>query len=199
MTQTIFEPNYKITTYLGYFFIPALEIFLLWKIIFEKDYSLTTINMAVLCGLIVLAMPYRLIRRIKFDEGSFSIEKYFWFSKTIEYTDVIDFGMTLIKTENGNISLYSVTNSYELYNIFIALVEKGKINRDQIENKVHAQEIISRKAFLPAMLITLVLQIIGSPFWTNKNSTLQNLSILFIFAPVYLAIYYFLKNRADSE
>jgi hypothetical protein len=147
----------------------------------------------------IALMPYMLIRRIIFGETSFTVEKYFWQAKTIKYTDVVDFGMTLIKTQNGNISLWAITNSYEAYNTFTALVEEGKIGRYQIENQVHRQEVVGRKAFLPAILISLVLQILLLSVWKFENSTIQELSIIVIFLPVYFMTYFFLKNRADKS
>ena len=198
MPKPVFEPNYKITTYLGYFFVPALELFLLWQIIFENNRDLTTINMAVLCGLLIAVMPYMLIRRIIFGEISFTVEKYFWLAKTIKYIDVIDFGMTVIKTQNGNISLWAITNSHKAYNMFTALVEEGKIGRYQVEHQVYRQEVVSRKAFLPAILVSLVLQILLSSIWKFENSTIQELSIIVIFLPVYFMTYLFLKNRAEN-
>ncbi len=196
MNKTNFEPNYRIITCLGYFIVPPLEIFLLWQIIFENERDFSAISLAAFLGLFALFMPYRLIRRITFTESSFLIEKYFWAAKTIDYADVVDIGTTLIKTQSGNVSLYSITNANELYNIFITLIENGKINRYQIENKIYGQEVLSRKAFLPAILISLVLQFITSSIWSYEKTISYETSLIIIFLPTYFMTYYFFKNQA---
>jgi lipopolysaccharide export LptBFGC system permease protein LptF len=78
--------------------------------------------------------------------------------KTINYAEIIDVGNSKIKTKNGNIYLAGMTNADEVINKFNELINQGKINRNQLEKKVNAEEIIWRKSILPSFMISL-------PFW----------------------------------
>ena len=98
-------------------------------------------------------------------------------TKTIEYTDVVDIGTTIIKTKNGNLAIYrSLLNSNELRNILTGLIEQGKISSTQIENKVKSQEIRSGTAYFFAMIISLVLWGVTFIIWPYKNSLFRGVN-----------------------
>lgn len=176
-----------------------IELFLLSQLLSGADTSPESIFGAGLFGLILAIAPYTFVKRIVFDTHSFSIEKYLWPTKTIEYTDVIDIGTTLIKTRNGNVSIQLMSNADELRTIFSELIQQGKISHYQLENKVAAQEILGQKALLPAAIISFVLWVVTSFIWPYEKSLFRDLSFLVFFVPTYIVIYQVLKNRAESK
>jgi hypothetical protein len=199
MQQQIFKPRYPTKVYLGLVFSIPMEAFLLWQLLADKDTSPENIFGAGFFGLMLALMPYTFVKRIVFDANAFSIEKYLWPTKTIEYTDVIDIGTTVLKTRSGRIAIQSMTNADELRKILTVLIEQGKISRYQIENKVVAQEIISRKALIPTVVISFVLWSITLFVWPYEESLFRDLSFLVFFVPIYFMVYQFLKNRAENQ
>jgi hypothetical protein len=157
MQQNIFKPKYPPKLFLGLVVLIPMEAFLLWRLLSGSDTSPENIFGAVFFGLMLAIVPYAFVRRIVFNPHSFSIERYLWPTKTIEYTEVVDIGTTVIRTRNGSFAIQSMTNADELRTILTGLIEQGKISRYQIENKVIAQEVVSRKALLPAGIISFIL------------------------------------------
>ena len=199
MQQQIFKPKYPIKIYLGLVLIIPMELFLLGQLLSSKDTSPENIFAVGFFGLMLALMPYTFVKRIVFNTHSFSIEKYLWPTKTIEYTDVVDIGATVIKTRNGNLAIQSMTNADELRNILTGLIEQGRISPYQIENKVVGQEIISKKALIPAAIISFTLWVITSFIWPYEESFFRDLSIILFFVPAYIVVYQFLKSRTESK
>ena len=199
MQQNIFKPKYPAKLFLGLVVLIPLEVFVLWQLLSGKSTSPENIFMAGFFGLILVLMPYAFVKRIVFNTHSFSIEKYLWPAKTIEYTDVVDIGTTLIKTRNGSFAIQSMMNADELRNILTGLIEQGRISRYQIENKVVAQEVISRKALLPAGIISFILWAVTLFVWPYEDSLFRDLSLLVFFVPSYIVVYRFLKDRAENQ
>ena len=199
MQQTVFKPKYPVRMYLGLFLTILIELYLLSQLLSGADTRPDSIFLAGLFGLILAIAPYTFVKRIVFDTHSFSIEKYLWPTKTIEYTDVLDIGTTLIKTRNGNVSIQLMSNADELRTIFSELIQQGKISHYQLENKVATQEILSQKALLPAAIISFVLWGVTSFIWPYEKLLFRYLSFLVFFVPTYIVIYQVLKSRAESK
>lgn len=199
MKQQIFEPKYPTKMYSLILFIP-MAAFFLWKLVAGKDTSTENIFATIFSVLILALAPYALVKRIVFDANAFSIEKYIWPTNTIAYADVIDIGLTVIKTRSGRIGIGAMVNADELHNIFGELIEQGKINRYQIENKIVVEENISRKALLPAVITSSVLWVVIMPFiWPYEESFFRGLSFFAFFIPIYIVVYWFLKSRSDNQ
>jgi hypothetical protein len=199
MQQQIFKPKYPGTIFLGFLLIVSIEAYLLWQILSGIDASSGNVLAAVIFGLGIIIMPYAVVKRIVFGSQSFSIEKYFWPTKTIDYTEVTDVGPALIKTRKGGFSFRSMNNAEELHNILTGLIERGKINRYQIENEAVNLENIGKKALLPAGIVSFVLWAVIFIVWPYKESLFRDLSILLIFVPTYFLVYQFMKSRVKSQ
>lgn len=199
MQQNIFKPKYPTKLYLALVVLIPIEVFLLWQVISGRDTSAENVFGAGFFGLMLALMPFVFVKRIVFDAHSFSIEKYLWPAKTIEYTDVVDIGTTVIKTRHGSLAIQSMLNADELRNILTGLIERGKISRYQIENKVIAQEVIGRKALLPAGIIAFILWAITFFVWPYEDSLFRDLSLVMFFIPSYFVVYRFLKDRAENQ
>ncbi len=200
MQEKIFQPKYSAILYFGLFSLVLLELIMLWQFISGKNSSSTSIFFAVFLGLIDAIIPFVIIKRIVFSANAFTVEKFLLPTKTIEYTDVVDIGTTIIKTKNGNLAIYrSLLNSNELRNILTGLIEQGKISSTQIENKVKSQEIRSGTAYFFAMIISLVLWGVTFIIWPYKDLLFRDLSLLGFLIPIYIVVYWVLKNRADRQ
>ncbi len=195
MQEKIFTPRYTAKLYFGLFCLVLLELIMLWQFISGKNSSTTSIFFAAFLGLIDAILPFVIIKRIVFSAKAFTVEKFLLPSKTIEYTEVVDIGITVIKTKNGNLAILPMLNSVELRNILSGLIEQGKINSYQIENKLVSQEVNSRKATILSGIISIVLWVVPSVIWPYKDSLFRDLIFLVFFIPIYILIYRVLKNR----
>jgi hypothetical protein len=199
MQETIFKPKYPPRFLLGLVIIILIEAFMLWNIISNQDRSIETVFGAGFFGLMILVMPFVFIRRIVFENQSFAIEKYLLPSKTIEYSDVVDIGNTLIKTRQGNIPIQAMVNSDELITLLNKLLNEGKINSYQIENKLVGQEVLSRKAVMPATIISIILWVATLFFFPYEKSMFRDLSFLLFWIPIYILVYRFMKKKVDNQ
>ncbi len=197
MQEMIFKPKYPTRFLLGFVFVIPMEALMLWEVFSNK--SIEMIFGSGFFGLMILLMPYIFIRRIRFEGQSFTVEKYILPSKTIDYSEVTDIGNTLIKTRQGNIPTQAMANSQELIDLLKKLISEGKINNYQIENKLVRQEALSRKAVLPAGIISVILWITTFFFFPYEKSMLRDLSFLLIWIPVYILVYWFMKNKANDQ
>jgi hypothetical protein len=194
MEEKIFEPKYTAKLYFGLLSIVLFDFLMLWQIISGKDSSPVTIIFAAFITLFIAVLPYVFMKRIVFKANAFTVEKFLWPTKTIEYTEVVDIGTARIKTKNGNLSLQAMMNSDELRNILTGLIKQGKISSYQIENKLVSQEKMSRKARTLAIIFSTVLWVVTTLIWPYRDSLFRDLILLVFFIPIYIVIYMVLKK-----
>ena len=126
MPEAIFKPRYPSRLYVVLIFMIPTEAFVLWDIFANNNKSLETFLVAGVLALLIVLMPFILIRQISFESRSFTVEKYLLAAQIIEYSDVLDIGMTSIKTKQGNIPTQFMRNAAELRNLLKQRVEKAK-------------------------------------------------------------------------
>jgi hypothetical protein len=114
------------------------------------------IFMAVVVVLFCLWWTRKLIRRMVFTATDFSVERYIWLTKTYHYSEVIDIGVTQIKTRRGTIGMEGMNNGFELRKLFVQLIQQDIIHYSQLENKLFDKQRIQIKSTLPALLISLI-------------------------------------------
>jgi hypothetical protein len=188
MKDTIFLPKYSFKKFLDVIIIILLLIFSLvfsyLKIGFRSAHIFGWIYLVFFLGWI----SHFLIRRIVFSRSTFYVEKFVWPAKTFEYTDVIDLGKTKIKTRRGEISFAGMGNAPELLSRFTELIEQGKINKRQIENKVVIQEIIFRKSIIPSIVVSSILWGVTLYFWPYYHYRFGILGICFSLFVIFVLV-----------
>jgi hypothetical protein len=199
MQEIVFKPKYPPQLTFGALVFVPIEFYILWQVFSGKNASPENIFGAVFFGFLLIVPPFAYVKRMVFRANDFSIEKFILPTKIIEYSDVIDVGAMVLKTRNGDLSLRTMTNSDELSKILAGLIEQGKINRHQLENKVASRAIIIRKAIMPAGIISLVLWVVTFFAFPYKDSFFRDLSLLGFFIPVYIVVYQVLKKRAGNQ
>jgi hypothetical protein len=180
MLETIFRPKYSPRgsyDVLGISLLLAI-VSLLSFIKFGID--LTTILAFSFLILFVINFSELYIRRVIFTDSYFIVEKYVWPSKKIAYSDVIDFGFSKVKTRKGDVSFSAISNAAELYSLFSKLIQQGKIDENLFENKVIIEELALRKAILPTIVISMVLNGIFMFYWYYNQSRFSTLSFWLI-------------------
>jgi hypothetical protein len=198
MEEIIFKPKYSPKIYLLLFVAILMGAFVLWEIISGRNRSPGHFYIAAVFGLMLAGLPFLFIRRITFMTDSFSIEKYLWPTKTIEYTDIVGIGLTMIRTRREIIGIQAMANSDELRNIFNRIMEQRKISQYQIENKTIHQIANSRIAYIAAIVIASIPWLIITFYvWPHGENSLLGYLILFI--PEFFVVDWFLKNRADNQ
>jgi hypothetical protein len=126
MRESIFKPKYPSRLYLVLVFMIPTEAFVLWDIFANNNKTLETFFVAGFLALMIVLMPFILIRQIKFETRSFTVEKYLFPAQTIDYSDVTEIGMTSIKTKQGNIATQFMRNAAELRSLLKKRMEKAK-------------------------------------------------------------------------
>jgi hypothetical protein len=198
MKDIIFRPKY---TFRYNWYVIVLSLLLIFMAIFyfsKVGIDLQGIFLLVLLGYFLAFFSRDYIRRIVFTSSSFSVEKYVWVSKKIEYSDIVDVGISMIKTRRGNIVLAGMSNVAELLYLIKELIEQKKINEKQIENKVVVEESILSKSYLPSIVISALLWVSLMYFWPVYRSRFggigATLSFTLIFASVLLIMQWIIRR-----
>ena len=133
MPEVIFKPKYPVPFAFGVLAFASLELFSLWQILFLKHASLENYFATLFFGLLLVILPLTYIKQIVFRENNFTVEKYVFPAKTIDYADVINVGKKEIKLRKGNLSFRMIVNTDEASNILAALITQGIINQPRLE------------------------------------------------------------------
>ena len=96
MQEKIFQPKYSAILYFGLFSLVLLELIMLWQFISGKELKFHIYFLCGFLGLIDAIIPFVIINRIVFSANAFTVETFLLPTKTIEYTDVVDIGTTII-------------------------------------------------------------------------------------------------------
>ena len=199
MQEKIFKPKYLSSFYLRFVFVILLEAFALWSIFFNSEKSILMIFMAGFFGFMILLMPSVLIRQISFESNSFTIEKFAQPPQTINFSDVIDIGVTVIKTKQGNIVIRIMENAEELTSFLKKFISESKTDSYQIENKLVEQKELRREAIQPSAIISGVLWIAYLFFFPSDKSLFRDFSIFLFLIPTYILVYRYMKNKAANQ
>ncbi|NSW52775.1 MAG: hypothetical protein HPY85_09745 [Anaerolineae bacterium] len=188
MKELNFKTQYSVVYYFRLTLSFILTIFFI-LLVFE-DNLMAAIFVAVLGFVPLMAILFFHIKKIVFNENSFSVQKFIGPVKVINYVDVVDIGLNTIKTKKGNILLRDMKNRKELRKIFKKFLEQGTIDREQIEGKLENQEINSIKAYIPALIISSVLSIIVVIILPFKIGDFANSLLFFgLFFPIFYILY----------
>jgi len=176
-----FYPKISLTDVPGVYPASLLEFFLLALIILDILSGFWVLILVAFLGLLSVYYPYTIATRIIFSEYTFTIEKILYPAKTYLYTDVVDVGKTVIMARKGNFPLTIMGIHGELYGIFISLIKKGKINQEQLENKIRINESAKAFSMLPAMIISFILWWITANYVPFENTLLSKLRFLILY------------------
>ena len=87
-----------------------------------------------------------LVRRIDFNHSTFSVARFLSPTKSIDYVDITDIGLSRLKTKKGEVSFAGMRNTQELLRRFVDLIEQGKIEKEQLAMKIVVEEEIWAKS-----------------------------------------------------
>lgn len=210
MKNSTFRPRYSLRNFWDAI---TLGLLLLSTNVFsylKTGFSPMTIFGSIFLLPLVVWVLHLLIRHIVFSPSSFYVEKYIWPSKRIKYSDIIDFGNIRIKTRNGDVILAGMSNAPELIEQFNKLMEQGKIDKDQIENKLVREEATLRKSILPAFAVSFLLSALVLYFWPYRHPVFNDggiwlflfgmlLTLLGIFLVVLLVVQWIIKKAGYRQ
>ena len=117
MKTTIFKPKYNVPIFVSLVASILFEIYLLYGIIFCHNRDGVLIFLASSVGLVIAGFPFLLVKRITFNDQSFTIEKYLPPVKTIAYKDIVEIDGEFIKLRIGGFLLQWVTNVDEFHHL----------------------------------------------------------------------------------
>jgi hypothetical protein len=179
MLETIFRPKYSPS---GSYDVIGIGLLMAIAILFsyiKLGMDLQTILAFSFLVFFIINFSHLYIRRIVFTDSYFIVEKYVWPSKKIAYSDVIDLGVSKVKTRRGDI-IFVMDNAAQLYSLFSELIQQGKIDRNLFENNVNAEELGLKKAIRPAMIISAILNGIFLFYWYYNQSRFSTLGFWFV-------------------
>lgn len=206
MLETIFRPKYSPS---GSYDVIGLSLLLAIAILFsyiKLGMDLQTILVFSFLIFFIINFSHLYIRRVVFTDSYFIVEKYVWPSRKIAYSDVIDLGFSKVKTRRGDVSFAAMDNAAQLYSLFSELIQQGKIDRNLFENNVNAEELGLKKAILPSMIISAILNGIFLFYWYYNQSRFSTLGFWFVIilinivgTVVLLTIYEINKKRIKLQ
>ena len=203
MQETIFQPKYTIRGNWDVLSISLLMIITLLFSFLKFGISLSNILGLIFLVYFIVSFSPLYVYRIVFTPSSFIVERYIWPSKKIEYSDVVDVGISKVKTRNGNVSFAGMSNAAQLHSLFTELIEQGRIGKHQLENKISVEEMILHKTILPSIVAISVLAGALFIFWPYHNSWISDLgivfSLIFIVYIVITVIYWINKRRSKNH
>ncbi|MBL8078712.1 MAG: hypothetical protein JNM55_12165 [Anaerolineales bacterium] len=206
MSETIFKPKYSPSGSFDVLGLCLLLIVVSLLSFIKFGVDLTTILAFSFLILSVVNFSESYIRRVIFTDSYFIVEKYVWPSKKIAYSDVIDFGFSKVKTRKGDVSFAAMDNAAELHALFSEFIQEGIINRNLFENKAVVEELALKKSFLPAVVITQILNGAFLIYWFYNPSRFSILGfwlvillIILAGAMVMLSIYWINKKRIKLQ
>ena len=158
MKATTIKPKYSFKSLWDVILLSLGLIVVIILAAVRVGFGLETLSLLIMLVGFCFWWTHYLIRHFIFTPSSFTVVRYIMPPKTIKYAEITDVGNSNIKTKIGNVNLAGMTNDDEIINKFNDLINQGKINQNQLEKKVRAEETIWRKSMLPSLIISL-------PFW----------------------------------
>ncbi|MBI3176314.1 MAG: hypothetical protein HYZ25_21520 [Chloroflexi bacterium] len=98
-----------------------------------------------------------------------------------------------------------MSNAADLRYLFKELIEQGKINQHQIENKAVVEDMVQRKSIFPSIIITFMLWGVLLFFWPYYYYSLRfnilgiGFSYWLIFIIVSPVVRWVIKKRIDNQ
>ena len=141
----------------------------------------------------MIALPFRIVRRVELSD-KVTVKRFLTPSYEFDYADIIDVGVTTVKTKQGrgNIYLVKVQNFDELKEMLADAMAKRDVAQDQIEGKLAKQEandwMAAGIAQVVALPVMVTLAFVDVPWLdiTNRGTLLATWVAVFVAA--YLVI-----------
>jgi hypothetical protein len=185
--EVVFVPRYPMRIRAGFVVIPLAFAFSL-LIFAVEDRSLNSLFSIAFLGLLWLGGLFAWTRRIRFGPRIY-VDRYLLPPREFDYSDIVGFGMGIIKTKRGNISTRYIRNLDELYSILEDFVAKRILAETQIQDLLTANDWLRWAAaaisVVPSVVVSLFL------FYYLPIRTTVNARLVFslYWFPTYLATY----------
>jgi hypothetical protein len=146
MQNNVFFPKYTYKGLLDVLLISLGGLSVLTFAIWRQGFNIE--NFILLLAFIFFCFwwMHNIVRRIVFNNSTFSVTRFLLPTKTIDYVEITDIGFSKIKTKKGEISLAGMSNAQELLRRFMGLIEQGIIEKEQLEMEVVVEDEIWKKS-----------------------------------------------------
>ena len=191
----VFKPKYPLKMKLSFLFLPIMAILFTLAAIDGGDPDMPWLFHFLSLAMITLtgSIPFVLIRRIRFED-KILVDRFVVPTRELDYTDILDVGITNIRAKRGNLSLNAVKNVDEFKSMLANALAEKDIPQDQIESKLAKQEteiaratIYAQAVALPVTFVLLLLR----PDWFQFA---DKLSFVLVYSAIMLAAFFAIKR-----
>ena len=192
---TIFKPKYGTLQAMAFVLSPFMAAFFAYAAMRWGEGELWVYIAALVFIAGATALPFRIIRRIEFGDNV-TVRRFFTPSYEFDYTDIVDVGVTTVKTKpgKGNIYLVKIQNFDELKEMLADAMAKRDLTQDQIEGKLAKQEANDWMAAGIAQVVAIPV-IVALAFVDISWLNITNEGTLFsTWLVVFLASYFVIKQ-----
>ena len=147
---------------------------------------------------VLFLLPFLFYRSIELGQ-TIIIKRYFYKPRIIHYTDIEDIGMGLIKTKRGKILIQSMKNSDLIIQVLNLKIKAGIILENQLEGEILAKEIISFKAALISLPVSIGLDFILRYFDLIPFTIDGKLQFFLVWLLCFSIIYFYLRTKVNEN
>lgn len=193
-----FKPKYDVKVIVSFFIMISVGWFIVIYLLINGIYDLELFLSGIFLAIFIFIFPFIFYKKISFQEY-IKIDRYFIPPRIIHFDDIKDIGLNAILTSKGKILIQPMKNGNELVEIFSILQSKNLILEQQLEGVLALKEIISYKAALISIPVTILLLIVFSndsilPIIIDLRLKLLTLYLI-SFSIVYLIMIKKLKSK----
>ena len=177
MHDNVFLPKY---TYKGLFDVLLISlglfvvsIFAIWR----EGFGLENFTVLAAFAFFCFWWMRNLIRRIVFNNSTFSVSRFLLPTITIDYAEVTDIGFSKIKTKQGEISLAGMGNAQELLRRFADLMAQGKIEKERLEMEIVVEDEVWKKSIVLTAILSTPFCVLLFYKWSFYNYWFSSLGI----------------------
>ena len=198
-TETFhFKPQYQIAPVLSFIIMICIGFFIVTAMLVTRIDNLLVFIIGLILMSVLFLLPFLFYRSIELGQ-TIIIKRYFYKPRIIHYTDIEDIGMGLIKTKRGKILIQSMKNSDLIIQVLNLKIKAGIILENQLEGEILAKEIISFKAALISLPVSIGLDFILRYFDLIPFTIDGKLQFFLLWLLCFSIIYFYLRTKVNEN
>ena len=181
-TITTFKPEYSLIQKVGLFFSPLIVAIVVFAAL-AGGREQPLLYLGLLFPFAYIMLPFAIVRQIRFDE-KFFVDRFIVPSLELDYTDIVDVGISGFKTKKRSFSLAGAKNADDFRGMLAYAMEKRNISQSQIKGKLAKQEVVAWKTVAFSQLAAIPITLALAFFVPSLFSVFGELTFVVVFAAV---------------
>jgi len=193
-----FKPQYQKAPVFSFIIMICLGFFIVIYMLVTRIDNLLVFIIGLILSSALFLLPLIFYRSIEFGE-TIIIKRYFYKPRIIYYSDIEDMGMSFIKTKSGKILIQSMKNSDLIVQVLNLKIKAGIILENQLEGEILAKEIISFKAALISLPVSIGLDLMLRYFNVIPFTIGGTLQFFIVWLLCFSVIYFYLRTKVKEN